>query len=210
MRTAILFFVALVSALGVTAQDTAENPKNLIKLNFDGLFDARYQVGIERIVGKYTSVQLNAGLLFDYEISESTSSNTTTDNRMSGFVLTPEFRVYLSEFTKNETPKGFFIGFFGRVRDFTSSNYYSDGWVEDDSFTDVTTVGAGLHVGFQYFTSFGLGFDAWVGPEFRYRTEDSSTEIIYSDPFLNDISSSSSSRLFETVGFAGVGIVYAF
>jgi len=210
MRSVILFTVALIAAIGASAQDTSENPKNLVKLNFDGLFDARYQVGIERVVGKYTSVQLNAGLLFDYEISESTSSNTTTDNRTSGFVLTPEFRVYLSEFTKNETPKGFFVGLFGRVRDFTSSNYYSDGWVEDDSFTDVTTVGAGLHVGFQYFTSFGLGFDAWVGPEFRYRTEDSSTEINYTDVFMQDISSSSSTRVFETVGFAGVGIVYAF
>ncbi len=202
--------MALLCAVTGLAQSTDSNPKNLMKLNFDGLFDARYQIGYERIVGKYTNVQLNAGLLFDYEITESTSANSTTDNRMLGFVLTPEFRVYLSEFTKNETPRGFFVGLFGRMRDFTSHNSYRDGWVEDKSFTDVTTIGAGLHVGFQYFTSFGLGFDAWLGPEFRYRTEDNSNEINYTDVFMQDISSSSSTRVFETVGFAGVGIVYAF
>lgn len=202
--------MALLCAGTGLAQSTEANPKNLIKLNFDGLFDARYQIGYERVVGKYTTVQLNAGLLFDYEITESSSSNTTTDNRLSGVVLTPEFRVYLSEFTKDEAPKGFFVGLFGRMRDFTDKRSYSDGWMESESFRDVTTVGAGIHLGFQYFTSFGLGFDAWVGPEFRYRTETSSDEVNYLTPGATDSFISSSTKVFETVGFAGVGIVYAF
>lgn len=210
MKSTLLFLSALFAGVVALGQDTSEGSKKLIKLNFDGLFDARYQLGYEQVLGRYTSVQFNAGLIFDYEVSESSAASFSLDNRKTGFVLTPEFRVYMSEFTYTETPKGFFVGFFARMRDFTERYVSSDEWMSREDFTDVTTVGAGFHIGFQYFTSFGLGFDAWLGPEFRYRTQENTNEVLYADPFPEDQISTSSSKVFETVGFAGIGIVYAF
>lgn len=208
----------LLTALSFSALlygQTPEEPKgkdevkNVVKLNFDGLFDGRYQFGYERVVGKYTSVQLNLGLLFDYEYSESSTSVELVDNYTRGFVLSPEMRVYLSEFTNDNPPKGFFVGVFGRYRDYEEQELYRGQFGFNQNNRDVRTIGMGLHLGFQYYTSFGVGFDAWIGPEFRYRTEEFvGLNQDSFDPAV--IRNERSLKEQETVVFAGLGVNYAF
>lgn len=73
---------------GLIAQENTtpskDNAQNVIKLNFDGLFTGRYQFAYERLLGRYTTVQLSAGLLYDLEISESVGSNVNVNRELSG------------------------------------------------------------------------------------------------------------------------------
>lgn len=215
-RSILLGFMAFFFALpgGLNAQDSAfpskDDAVNLVKLNFDGLFTGRYQFAYERLLGRYTSVQFSAGLLYDLEVSESVGSNLNVNRELTGVVLTPEFRVYLSEFTSDNPPKGFFVGAFGRYRNFSELDQSEDDFQNYRLERDVQTVGMGLHIGFQYYTSFGVGFDAWVGPEFRFRNEFEKTEIERFDPNPEVFNGEVRTRIQETVVFAGIGVVYAF
>ncbi len=211
-------FLVVVALCGITlsgfsqeSERTKSDVKNLVKLNFDGLFEGRYQFGYERLIGKYTTVQLNAGIIFDYELSESSTSVFAIDSRQLGVVLSPEVRVYLSEFTNDVAPKGFFVGSFARYRSYEDRRIITDGPVRDEDITNAFTVGGGLHLGFQYFTSFGVGFDAWIGPEFRFRSEDNTRRVTGTDtpPDFGSFSATRT-RVQETVVYAGIGICYAF
>lgn len=205
----VVAFSTQLSAQTIEEPTEKEQVKNVVKLNFDGLFEGRYQFGYERLVGKYTSVQLNFGILFDYEYSESSTSVDLTDDFTQGFVISPEVRVYLSEFTNDMPPKGFFVGAFGRFRNFEDQELSRNEFNFNQLNRDVQTIGVGLHLGFQYYTSFGVGFDAWIGPEFRYRTEESVRQT--RDSFQPEVNVDETSRkLQETVVFAGLGVSYAF
>lgn len=190
---------------------TKDGARNVIKLNFDGLFEGRYQFGYERVVGRFTSVQLTAGLIFDYEFQESANSINKVDNQKLGFVFNPEFRVYLSEFTNDEPPRGFYVGAFSRLRSFNEREFRQSDFDLYELDRDVTTAGVGLHLGIQYYTSFGVGFDAWIGPEFRFRNEQTDERWEYTDESWGDSGvQSTRTRIQETVVFAGIGVVYAF
>lgn len=214
IKTTFLLIIFALFAAEFSAQSestkTKANARNIVKLNFDGLFEGRYQFAYERLVGDFISVQGSVGLLFDYEFSESSTSIDVTDYRKSGFVFTPEMRVYLSEFTNDSPPKGFYVGAFARYRTFAENDLRRTEFEYRKNTNDVSTVGAGLHLGIQYYTSFGVGFDAWLGPEFRYRTQNSTDEYDFS-PIGGEVGSGSrKEKVNETVVFAGVGVVYAF
>lgn len=211
--TLCVLFVALFAS-SVSAQTEPVKSKseslNLVKLNFDGLFEGRYQFAYERVVGNFISVQGSVGIIFDYEFSESANSVDLTDYQKNGFVFTPEMRVYLSEFTNDNPPKGFYVGAFARYRTFAENDIFRSELEYRKYTNDVTTVGAGLHLGIQYYTSFGVGFDAWLGPEFRYRTQNSTEEFDFSPTGGGAGTSSRREKVNETVVFAGIGVVYAF
>ncbi len=215
-RSLISGMIALFFALpgGLSAQESSTPSKddaaNVVKLNFDGLFTGRYQFAYERLVGRYTSVQLSAGLLYDLEVSESVGSNFNVNRELLGVVITPEFRIYLSEFTNDNPPKGFFVGAFARYRNFSELDETVDDFQSYRLERDVRTMGMGLHLGFQYYTSFGVGFEAWLGPEFRFRNELEQTEIERYQPNPEVFSGEVRTRIQETVVFAGIGVVYAF
>jgi hypothetical protein len=206
----VLVLFASVNWAQTEPTKTKADARNIVKLNFDGLFEGRYQFAYERLVGDFISVQGSVGVIFDYEFSESSTSIDVTDYSKNGFVFTPEMRVYLSEFTNDNPPKGFYVGAFARYRTFAENDLRRTEFEYRKNTNDVTTVGAGLHFGIQYYTSFGVGFDAWLGPEFRYRTQNSTEEYDYSPTGGGAGSGSRKEKVNETVVFAGVGIVYAF
>lgn len=218
MKTKQTFLVACMMAIGASvcqAQSTGipipkENVKGLVKLNFDGLFEGRYQFGYERIVGKFTSVQFNAGFIFNFEQMQSGDGAFELDNRGIGFVVAPEVRVYLSEFTNHNPPVGFYLGGFGRVRNMNESRFDASQYSSYESDRETFTAGIGVLLGFQYYTSFGVGIDVNIGPEFRYRSEQFGES--YLSPFWpeSDYSSNTKTRIQETVPYGSVNFVYAF
>lgn len=211
--TLLIILVAACSSTGWSQSEpskTKSDARNVIKLNFDGLFEGRYQFAYERLVGDFISVQGSVGIIFDYEYSESSTSVDLTDYSKNGFVFTPEMRIYLSEFTNDSPPKGFYVGAFARYRTFAENDLRRDEFSYRKDNNDVTTIGGGLHLGIQYYTSFGVGFDAWLGPEFRYRTQTSKEEYDYTPTGGLIGSGSRTEKINETVIFAGIGVVYAF
>jgi hypothetical protein len=209
MRIILTLLLLILLTLPSPAQSTL--PKNVVKLSFDGFFFGRYQASYERVIGKYTSVQLTLGGIVDLSKSENTTGSVfNNENRTTGFVASPEFRVYLSEFTNTDVPSGFYFGTSVRYRNVNTFEAREDEFSAFEFNEHERNIGLGLVAGVQYVTSFGLGFDAYIGPDFRYSFMDSETSEISKIENVPAFFQSSSSILQETLPFAGINISYAF
>ncbi|MBI1267463.1 MAG: hypothetical protein GC193_08545 [Cryomorphaceae bacterium] len=209
MRTIFTLLCLTLLTLPSPAQPTP--PKNVIKLSFDGFFFGRYQASYERIVGKYTSVQVTLGGIIDISKSENTAGSlSNNENRTTGFVASPEFRVYLSEFTKTEVPSGFYFGTSIRYRNVKNFEAREDDFSSYEFNEHERNIGLGVVAGVQYVTSFGLGFDAFIGPEFKYVFLDSETTDISTNQDIPDFIQKSSTIRQDALPFAGLNISYAF
>lgn len=209
MKTIILLLS--LSTLSLTTHSQTPSPKNIFKLSFDGFFFGRYQASYERVVGKYTSINLTLGGIVDLSKSENTSGTVlNNENRITGFVASPELRVYLSEFTNTQTPTGFYFGSSIRYQNINTYENREDEVSEYEFNEHERSVGLGLVAGIQYITSFGLGFDAYVGPNFRYSFADSQRSETFKTVNIPNYNESSSSIIQETLPFAGLNISYAF
>lgn len=185
--------------------------KNAIKLSFDGFFFGRYEMSYERVLGRYTSMNLTFGGLLDLSKTQnSVGSAYSNEHRLTGFTASPEFRVYMSEFTNSRIPTGFYFGTSARYRQSKTYDRRVDEYSVYEANEDEQTIGLGLCAGLQYVTSFGLGFDMFIGPNFRYRFTDRESSEIFQSPVMNSNRTISSMIEQETVPFAGVNITYAF
>lgn len=209
MRT--LLIILFTAFLPLLSTPQSPLPKNVIKLSFDGFFFGRYQASYERVIGKYTSVQFTLGGIVDLSKSENTSGSVFNDeNRVTGFVASPEFRVYLSEFTNTDIPSGFYFGTSIRYKNTNTLQAREDEFSSYEFNEHERNVGLGLVAGVQYVTSFGVGFDAFIGPDFKYTFIDSETNEVSKVENVPGFQQKSSSILQETLPFAGINISYAF
>lgn len=211
MKKALFSILFLALAGGVFAQeDTPALGKNIIKLNVEGLLTDRYQMSFERVLGKYTSIQLTSGFYFDYLKQDNSNGEASNTEKTNGWLISPEFRVYLSEFTNDQTPEGVFVAIAGNYSTRKDEEHRTDAF--NNSFTIETTenVGLGIAIGFQYITDFGVGFEAYVGPQFRYQFRD--TEYFNEDfgfPGANSYTNTSTvEKLAWPIG--GINVSYQF
>ncbi|WP_306640038.1 hypothetical protein [Sanyastnella coralliicola] len=211
MKKLLLIMCVMVLGLPSFAQsETDDSPKNVVKLNFDGIFDSRYQFGYERVLGKYTTVNLNVGGIFDVYKRETGGGQYLDERNKTGFVIVPEFRVYMSEFTSDKTPAGFFFSAFSKYRTENEDRNFNNEFELTEEKWDRDYIGVGLLAGFQMLTSFGLGFEAYVGPEYRYSFIDyTRTQTLIANG-TNASNYDESTIEQETVPFAGVSISYGF
>ena len=131
-------------------------------------------------------------------------------NRTDGFLISPEFRVYLSEFTNENVPEGAYFAALARFQQSTLKEEFSDDFGSRNLTEDLMNVGLGVSVGFQYITDFGLGFDVFVGPEFRYQFLDRTNTVV--DVQFPEFDSNSSTSTVEKIAvpFAGLNLSYQF
>jgi len=162
-RIAILagFFIWLQQNL--IAQETSEQVrefKNTIHLNITNpiIFGSRaFVLGYERVVNKYQSFSINAGLTQfpNLNILGSDSLTSKSAKDQSGFNFSVDYRFYLARQNKFAAPRGVYIGpyysynSFGRTHTWTlKSTTGSTVDVESDLKLKVHT--AGIEFGYQF------------------------------------------------------------
>ncbi|WP_066507519.1 DUF3575 domain-containing protein [Rufibacter sp. DG15C] len=138
-----LFLLALVCALAVTAKPVqAQN--NLIKTNLLTPFIQTGSFYFEHVIKEDKSLQL--GVFF------------TKIGDLSGYGITPEYRVYLSD---TPAPDGFYVAPF-----VSFMNFKVEGGDFDDYKGNATNFGGGLIAGRQWIFKEKVSFDIFIGPEY--------------------------------------------
>lgn len=168
----ILLAAALLagSATAASAQTTVVKVNVLSPLVKTGSFF------VEHRLSEHSSVQLG-GLFTRWN---GLSGGDAGDTRLSGFALTPEYRLYLSD---NKTAlHGFYVGPFLRYQQLALTNEYQSQYdqgnpVMEQTRATLSTFGGGVVVGHQWLFRERFSLDAFLGPSFsgsKIRVRDSS------------------------------------
>jgi hypothetical protein len=185
LKKTILLSLLLIS--GILFQAKAQD--NIIKTNIIGVFAGQYQLAYERAISPKFSVQLSAGYLAGKSEGSSSINGDSYgyDNKRSGFIFIPELRWY--PLSKAGAPRGLFIGGFGRLRqannNLTDTGSGTEGIAQNLSRKrDVTTIGGGGVIGFQWVSEGGFSFDIFAGTSYKSRK----TDTVYNTQSLNNAS----------------------
>ncbi|MCH2198833.1 MAG: hypothetical protein MK081_08610 [Flavobacteriales bacterium] len=71
------------------------------------------------------------------------------ERNKTGFVIAPEFRVYMSEFTSDKTPSGFFFSAFSKYRSESVDRNFNNEFELTEEKWDHDYIGVSLLAGFQ-------------------------------------------------------------
>ncbi len=176
-----LCFSCLLFNIVTLAQERANN----LKINLLSPFARSFSIFYERAITNDKSAQLG----FFYTDIKLSSLN------INGFGLTPEFRFYLANSKENSTkqaPEGFYLAPFVRFQRFTISDDEIDAQTGLPSKAKLTTLGAGLCVGYQFLSQKGITLDLFVGPSYNAGTIKAEVGDIGTLPF--------------SAGFSGPGL----
>lgn len=203
------FTLFLFLAIGVlsTSQAQYSNTNSLkhgIKLNTTSLLWSNVGLNYEYVINDKSSIQGTATMLiprtaFSYVEgtvnSESGGDGDVTTNRLMGFGIHAEYRMY----TKEEAPDGFYWGPFARfyrysinynVENVGSENYYYDNRL------GIQSISAGVQIGYQWIIGDNFSIDwsfAGLGPnhmnifgKFSSDDPDQSTEGLDDAPVVGN------------------------
>lgn len=160
------------------AQDTAQQKKNIIKLNLTSLIFKNFSLQYERVLTRKTSVALGVsimpktGLPFAKTLKDQFESNgdaarAIDETQLSNMAITPEFRFYLG---RKPAPAGFYLAPFARWNRLKFDQFYrfttSDGTKHVANIKGtIDNIGGGLLLGAQWHLSKTLTLDWWIaGP----------------------------------------------
>lgn len=174
MRFNILFITFLLGpCLSGVAQlnislDTAEY-RSLFKFDLGAAIDRDlFALAYEHVLNDYWSVQMTGGL---YEFEERrVNAGIEQYHTLTGWMVRPELRRYLNEFTNNKSPHSAFVGAFAIVQEENRSVLGDQGIAEGYGFyppyfewqdIEIEEVfrGAGISFGAQLLFAKGLGFE---------------------------------------------------
>lgn len=201
-----LFFMSIF----VFAQDSSKVkiPKFVVKGNSFGVVAGQFQFAFENAITPKSSVQLSLGYIYkNFPFSSSSTYGTKSFNRKTtGFIIIPEYRMYLT--AKSLTsPKGLYFAPFLRLRmeaqdlDDTSTDtlYYN----KNVSYLDMTTTfGGGILLGFNIIISNLINIDMFIGPQYKSK----STIRNYDYPQVTDADYSNKFTEVKPMEKAGFGV----
>lgn len=139
----VLFFVA-------AANVAMAQPKTAIKINLLSPVARTFNIALERAISENGSIQLG----FYYTAAK------VEDIKLSGFGITPEYRIYLSQ---TPAPNGFYVAPFIR---YTSNTLSAEDTTDEAT---LTTFGGGVVVGRQWVFKERVTFDLFIGPKYQSR-----------------------------------------
>ncbi|HUX96132.1 MAG TPA: DUF3575 domain-containing protein [Bacteroidales bacterium] len=145
MKKFIILLLALVLTASSFSQETQKvsSEKNVLKVNTLALIFGTGSIFYERAINDLTSAELGIGYL-NYSFG---------DTKFSGFILTPEFRIY----PRKDALDGFYISPYLRYQNFSLENKATS-----DKGT-LTNMGGGVAFGRQWITKSGFTLDLFFG-----------------------------------------------
>lgn len=152
--------ILLAAVLFAGSASAASAQSTVIKAN---IFSPLVKTGsffVEHQVGAHSSIQLG-GLFTKWG-----GDNTT----LSGFALTPEYRLYLS--ANKPALQGFYVGPFMRYQNLTLSSLYESlddngNLTTDKAEAALNTLGGGVVVGHQWLFKRRFSLDMFLGPSYN-------------------------------------------
>lgn len=179
LLTAVLF------NCGSAFAQSAEDGKNLVKLNVGALFLKSFSVQYERAIAPKTSLALGLRIMPESNVPfEKTIENLIDDSdtwerikdfKTSNFAFTPEVRFYFGK----DVFRGFYLAPFARIAKYTAEVPLTFDVEETNSREtilvngDVTAVTAGLLVGAQWKLAKQIHLDWWIaGPNYGFSNGD--------------------------------------
>lgn len=202
LKRFILLVLACFSIMQADAQFRVDlnTYKNVFKFDMlNAALNNEYIVAYERTVGEDFSIVLTGGALAkNYELNETFANGTTRDqfNKTSGWLIQPEARFYLSEFTGGRQP-GAYIGVYPFFR--TEVEQFQGGperypqspgfsyelgdllWADYESQFD--QFGLGFTIGLQVFTEHQLGVEMQFFVNIQYSDLDMEGTEFYTNGF---------------------------
>lgn len=150
----------LAAALLAGSASVASAQSTVVKAN---IFSPLVKTGsffVEHRVGAHNSVQLG-GLFTKWG---------SGDTQLSGFALTPEYRLYLA--ANKPALQGFYVGPFVRYQHLTLSSSYeslddSGTLTRDKAEAALNTLGGGVVVGHQWLFKQRFSLDMFLGPSYN-------------------------------------------
>lgn len=151
----------LAAALLAGSASAASAQSTVIKAN---IFSPLVKTGsffVEHQTGAHSSVQLG-GLFTKWGVGDNTD--------ISGFALTPEYRLYLS--ANKPGLQGFYVGPFMRYQNLTLSSLYeslndSGNLTTEKAEAALNTLGGGVVVGHQWIFKRHFSLDMFLGPSYN-------------------------------------------
>ncbi|HET9504623.1 MAG TPA: DUF3575 domain-containing protein [Hymenobacter sp.] len=145
----------LAAALLVGSASAASAQSTVVKAN---IFSPLVKTGsffVEHAVGEHSSLQLG-GLFTKWSID---------DTSLSGFALTPEYRLYLS--ASKPALQGFYVGPFLRYQNLKLSTSYASIDGGGTAEASLSTYGGGVVVGHQWLFKQRFSLDTFLGPSYN-------------------------------------------
>jgi len=145
----------LAAALLAGSASAASAQNTVVKAN---IFSPLVKTGsffVEHAVGKHHSIQLG-GLFTKWSAG---------DTNLSGFALTPEYRLYLSD--SKPALQGFYVGPFLRYQNLTLSQDYVSTGGGGKAEATLSTYGGGVVVGHQWLFKQRFSLDTFLGPSYN-------------------------------------------
>jgi outer membrane autotransporter protein len=147
----------------------AHAQNNAIKLDIFQPLISTLAISYEHKLSESSSFQLGISGTFGYKDDYSTLNfNTYSDSRStSGFAITPEYRLYLSE--KHPALEGFYVAPYARFQYLNQSAYYSTYTSSGSTYTQkydasLTAFGLGVIVGRHWIFKRRFSLDIYAGP----------------------------------------------
>lgn len=201
-RVAILYFLILAFLSAVEAQDTLaptgfkqkmhntfyreDYGKNIIRWDPTPAFifeDARnFTIGYERVLPNNRSWSVNAGLLFMPMLLGDSIDKVSYGEDQFGFLVSADYRYYLTNLNKRPAPNGVYIGpYFSVYQNSGTTQFdYFDSSIVKRSATferDFWMVNAGFQMGYQYVFWKRLALDViFFGPSVTFYKVDMKLE----------------------------------
>jgi outer membrane autotransporter protein len=146
--------LVLIAASLIVCNLSAQK-KNVIKLNFLSPVVKTLNLQYEHALGAKNSFQL--GLFY--------TGAKSGDVSLSGFGITPEYRMYFSE--EKDAPAGFFLAPFIRYQNFTlKADVLDNNFQTVEGKASLSAFRPGLLVGYQWLFSGKVSFEMFIGPAY--------------------------------------------
>ncbi len=151
--------------------------KNVFKFDiFNSTFSDEFVFTYERVIGKQTSLALTGGFYSAFSsenFADDFGTSRYSEFRVSGWLIQPEFRYYLMEYTGAPSPHQVYLSIFPHVsfqnrRELGEPYFMFDEyqWVPDIAWQDIDTqedrYGLGVSAGAQVFMKDGLGLEVQI------------------------------------------------
>ncbi len=184
-----LISVLIVSCL--IAGNLSAQKKNVIKINFLSPIVKTLNLQYEHALGAKNSFQIG----FFYTGAKS------GDVGLSGFGITPEYRMYFSE--EKNAPAGFFLAPFIRYQNFslTADVHDNNNQIVDGKAT-LSAFRPGLLVGYQWLFSDKVTFEMFIGPSYSISSYKVTSDYGEEDDFSTSAFDGFGLRTGFTIGIA--------
>ncbi len=171
MKKVTTLLVALfVATLFVGKANNATAQDNVVKINPAGAIIGNLSLAYERVLNDKSTVQLGLSYLSKTYKTDFGFGLGSYETKYSGFGITPEYRYYLTNDSK-DVPRGFYAGAFARYFTFKAETIWDDATITGSEVT-YTTVGGGISLGHQWLFGDVFALDLGIGPWFRSVSSD--------------------------------------